>query len=270
MNLKELVSTIEESRDSGDAVESIMRESSESFMDFAKGQGLSDLIHERMRSAMDDRGIDFGSGSDREIVLHRSAGFHISLSLHEGTTTYLSSSPVSGLICLLGETRVDYEKYSLPEDWDNAVFDPDIVLRPFESGSKDPYSPMEIDGKRFVYSFDFEGTGLALKLLFPIAASLIWTFDRERLQAIDVEAADADSDNLIHTADVLSEFDSASSETAFEVMSRHPSYFVRWRAIQGLARLNTEKGIEKLKSALADPHPHVRKAASSALSALSR
>lgn len=69
----------------------------------------------------------------------------------------------------------------------------------------------------------------------------------------------------MHAADVLSLFDSESSIPAFEVMSNHPSYYVRWRAIQGLAYISTDLGMKKLKEALHDKHPHVRQAAEKAL-----
>jgi HEAT repeat protein len=98
------------------------------------------------------------------------------------------------------------------------------------------------------------------------------TVDRERriyaadtLRAERVVSADPGASRLEFAARVLAELGGAGATPRLVRLTGHPAHFVRWTALQSLARVDGAAARDALRAALDDPHPHVRNAAGRAL-----
>ena len=95
-----------------------------------------------------------------------------------------------------------------------------------------------------------------------------WQYDRQTLFPNSMVAVDGPSSRLEYTAWMLGELSDPASVPALSALLSHPAHQVRWSAIRAITRLDGAEGIRLLEGALADPHPHIRSSARSALERL--
>lgn len=73
---------------------------------------------------------------------------------------------------------------------------------------------------------------------------------------------------LDYSARLLGEFGFPSSIAPLRKLAGHPQHYVRWAAVRAVMRIDFDEGLELLRRAREDAHPHVRRAAQSALDKL--
>lgn len=168
MELEKLISHILTEYEIDQTPLRVARAVAANFIEFAKGKDLRRILDSKVDDVINDTGIDFQSGTDKEVLLFRSPVCQVSLSLQRGSASHLSTNTVAGLLFLLSKNPINHEKYKLPLDWDSSVFDQKVTLELVERNNWLPGTILEVDGSREVHWFDFSTTGLILKLFFSI------------------------------------------------------------------------------------------------------
>jgi|GEM_PF-6299711 len=175
------------------------------------------------------------------------------------------------LIAQLGCDPVRYTRYRFAPAEGLAVFEPGCRLRKAGSGEIGQGQVALFDDPAEVIDFHPPAGGSHLTLtvvLRAIDAPLVWLFDRASMQAVrGISASDAASraELLVQLFETLR---FAGGRDLLKSLQDSPHHFLRWRAVQALLKLHTPDGIEAVRKAGADAHPHVRRAAARTLSNL--
>lgn len=200
-------------------------------------------------------------GSASEVALHRGGGTALIVTLVEVPLRYLHVFPHHAFYAVLGDKAVEYDRYALPANYRNDLFDPGLKLGPAEHGVLQPGDPLRLPCGQYAFDFKIENPVLLLKFVTTAILPLEWLFKRDTLQAWQANDADLSFTQLRVAADVLGKLAHQSSIKPLKLMSAHGHHAVRWAAITNLGRINRSEAILKLKEAVNDPHPHVRNAA---------
>ena len=102
---------------------------------------------------------------------------------------------------------------------------------------------------------------LLLTLQSESRLSTFWEYDGSTLLPVRAIAASSSLSRLDFAARMLSEFGDPSSIPVLRGLLNHPEHFIRWAAIQAIARIDETEGLKVLDAAQNDQHPHVRRAA---------
>lgn len=107
-----------------------------------------------------------------------------------------------------------------------------------------------------------KGTIWLLQLVINEHSDLVHHYDRESLQRVGVSSADFHATRMEFVMDILRHFPVDSSLEALEgIYESSQFYFVRWKAVQTLLRMDLQRGAGVLMRASSDDHPQVRVAA---------
>jgi hypothetical protein len=207
-----------------------------------------------------------GDWRPNHLILHRGEGFILSVAYFERPHRYIHSSPFYGFYAPLhGETLV-YEKFLLPEQYRNEVFDPSIRITSAGTHTVSANEVLELRTDRTIYDIKVPRPQLVLKLTTAAYHTLEWLFTRDTLSAWQANDADLRSTQLRVSAYLLGRLGDESSVDSLRWLAGHPNHSVRWAAIQALGRLSRSEGLVQLERAATDTHPHIRRAAQKALS----
>lgn len=97
-----------------------------------------------------------------------------------------------------------------------------------------------------------------------------WIYDAETLSPARAEAADPSAARLPYAIALLSALGHGEAAPVIAGLTSHPDHFVRWAAVRRVMELDSTLGLELLRRAAADPHPHVQRAALRSLESLER
>jgi HEAT repeat protein len=92
-----------------------------------------------------------------------------------------------------------------------------------------------------------------------------WVYARETGTPVASLAADPHDARLEAAMRLLRVLGHTAAAPVVASFATHDAHFVRWTAIRHTMGLDPERGVELLRAALDDPHPHVRNAARKAL-----
>lgn len=107
-----------------------------------------------------------------------------------------------------------------------------------------------------------KGTIWLLQLVINEHSDLVHHYDRESLQRAGVSSADFHATRMEFVMDIFRNFPVDSSLEALEnIYESSRFYFVRWKAVQTLLRMDLQRGAGVLMRASSDEHPQVRVAA---------
>jgi hypothetical protein len=205
-----------------------------------------------------------------EVALQRTPCWALSLVLLDGPRRYIHALPYLALYSPLGGSRLEATRYRLPEGYANDVFDPSLRLRKEGQVSAGTGELLRIESDRFAYDFDIRQPVPVLRLASNTLLPLEWLFSKSTLQAWQANDADLRFTQLRVGAYVAGRLAHQSSIEALRRLSTHSHHAVRWAAIQSLGRLDRAEALARIRDALADPHPHVRRAAQKTLDQVER
>jgi hypothetical protein len=203
-----------------------------------------------------------------ELVLHRGAGFSLSVSILDVPRRYIHSLPYHAMYAAVGGTGLRCNLYGLPSSYRNEIFDPSLKLIAAGSRTAGPRELLCLPGGRHAYDFAIEQPTPVLKFLTAAVYPLEWLFTRSGLQAWQANDADLSFTQLRVAADVVGAFAHQTSVEPLRKLTQHKHHAVRWTAIQNLARLSRSEAIASLREAVNDEHPHVQRAAQKTLAKL--
>ena len=202
-----------------------------------------------------------------EVTLHRDSGCTLSITLFEGPQRYIHALPFLGLYIPL-QTSLVCDRYELPEGYRNDVFDASVKLQPAGSFTTSPGEIAKLESGRYVYDWRISEPLIVLRLITPPLQSLEWLFSRSTLHAWQANDADLRYTQMRVAAYVLGKIAHQSSIPPLRHLADHSHHAVRWAAIQSLGRLNRSEAMIKIRAAVHDKHPHVRRAAQKTLERL--
>ena len=227
------------------------------------------VLNEELRRIRDDSGY-VGDWRPDHLVLHRGAGFALSIARLDRPTRFIHSTPYYGFYSSLDGSPIVCDRYALPEHYRNEVFDPGLRITPYDTRQTAPGDVLELRTDGLVYDFKLSRPQLILKLTTAPYHSMEWLFSRESLAAWQANDSDLRATQLRVGAYLLGRLADSSSIEPLRSITTHPNHSVRWAAVQALGRLSRSEGIAQLAKFADDPHPHIRRAAQKALAATSK
>ena len=208
-----------------------------------------------------------GDWHPNEVTLYRDDYFTLSLALFSTPRRYIHILPFYAMyVPLCGP--LTYDRYELPSNYRNDVFDPSLTLTPAGTHTAPECEVIRINSERYGYDLKVTQPSPILRLATSIVRPLEWLFSRTTLQAWQANDADLTFTQLRVAAHVLGRLAHQSSIGPLRRLTSHPHHAVRWAAIQNLGRLNRSEAIVKIRDAVHDTHPHVRRAAQRTLERL--
>ncbi|WP_141111244.1 HEAT repeat domain-containing protein [Chromobacterium haemolyticum] len=185
------------------------------------------------------------------------------------TSKALYSYPFNIFLGIIGSNSLPYKKYNLPASMKHDQFNPKLQLdlNNVEHCVLAPGEVLYVNAQRYLYDFQPSHQCIAFKLYSPFTC-LQWMFDRTNGHAIQAIAASQASSELMSIASAMTEM--PTSETIFTLheLAKHHDFFIRWHALQQIAKLSRETAIQLLKKFSHDPHPQICIMAQSFLSTI--
>lgn len=204
------------------------------------------------------------------LLLHRGAGYALSIARLDRTSRFIHSMPYYGFYASLDGQPIVHDHYALPEHYRNEVFDPGLRLTPLGQQRTAVGAVLELRTDTQIYDLKITRPQLLLKLTTAPYHPLEWLFSRDTLAAWQANDSDLRATQLRVGAYLLGRLADSTSIEPLRSVTTHPNHSVRWAAVQALGRLSRSEGVAQLEQAASDPHPHVRRAAQRALAAVGK
>lgn len=175
------------------------------------------------------------------------------------------------LIAQLGHDPIRYTKYRIDALEDLSVFAPKSKLIAAHDGKIGYRETLLLAD--FYDVIDFHSASgpseLTISVSFPtIVAPLVWLFDKTTLTSVRSISSSSAATRVELLVQLFEELKFSGARSVLDVLQDSPMHFIRWRAVQAMLRLHGMEGIEAVKRAHRDPHPHVRRAAERTLTNL--
>lgn len=231
---------------------------------FVHEGGMHKCINEHVGRLKEDAHYA-GDWGVQEIYLHRSKSWTLSLAVLDSQRRFIHALSEFACYVPLGSTALKAQKYLLPAEFRNDVFDPAVRIEKAEVVEIEPGVALALESDRYAYDFEIGTPIPVLRLVTPPLRPLEWLFSKATLQAWQANDADVGFTQLRVAAYVLGKIAHQSSVAPLKNLSSHAHHAVRWAAIQNLGRLNRSEALVKIREATSDPHPHVRRAAQKTL-----
>lgn len=227
----------------------------------------AEMFRHELRAIVDDATY-IGDWQRSQLMVQRGSGFALSLALFETPRRYIHTTPYYGMYAPLGAQGLHYDRYRLPANYRNDVFDPSLRLEPAGSGVTRPGAILQLLSAEYAYDFRVEQPTLVAKFTSAPFHTLEWLFSKDSLRPWQANDSELSSTQLRVAAYILGKLAHQSSLEPLLAMTRHPHHAVRWAAIQAVGRLSRTEALTQLQRAQADPHPHLRRAAAKTLKQL--
>ncbi len=236
---------------------------------FLDNDGATQCLNHELRKLVADEHY-LGDWLPNDVVLCRGSGWSLSVALLDGSKRYIHALPFQAMYAPLDEARLTGDRYLLPPEYRNEVFDPTVRLEPAGTVSAGRHEIIALHSDQYAYDFQVQKPQAVVCLATTVLRPLEWLFSKGTLQAWQANDADLGFTQLRVAANVLGRIAHQSSIGPLRQLATHPHHAVRWAAIQNLGRLNRSEALVKIREAVNDPHPHVRRAAQKTLDALER
>ena len=222
-------------------------------------------INELNRIAQEPRAYS-NTWEPNYLTLHRGREWTIRAGRYERTSSFIYSSPFHMLLCPITDCSLQVHHYELPDGVNLDVFDSKVRLKFKESRRYKRGEVIKVDGRLDAIDVTTDTSSMVLKLTSRHFVSQQWAFDRECLLAQQAIASEIVDSELVSLVGVLGAMQAYVSIDVLKKLTLHRRHFVRWSALQSLARISTAEALPLVRDALLDPHVHVRNAALKALS----
>jgi hypothetical protein len=183
-------------------------------------------------------------------------------------TDFIHSHVGHAMIAVIGPEPLVVDRYRPSHDIDNDVFDPQVTLLLPKRKVYVPGSVCVVDARKGLFDFLVESPTFVMILSGRVRRAIQWVFSRHTLQAVHAVPSNSNDAHIAEMIGALTAMGSATSIATLYTLTTHSSHFIRWSALQALARLNPEAAKASLQRATKDAHPHVRSASEKAIAAM--
>lgn len=178
--------------------------------------------------------------------------------------TWLDVLPNDAAFLFLGDGTIELKQYSV---------DPHVDGRRLVSEGVKRYRPGQtMVVRRDVDAFDafrVSGEVWILQAVVNKHSDLVVHYDRATLERTGASSSNFHATRMEFVMDILRNLPTeGAAEAIEEIYAKSRFYFVRWKAVQTLLRMDLARGAQVLSRALEDEHPHVRGAAARTCQAL--
>lgn len=218
------------------------------------------LLNAELQEILDNDVSDRLSWGAGQYIIESNRRYSLHLATHTRSPTYLYSATSVGMVSPLGTEPVPYDRYRLPEDWSNAVFDAEVRPKLVDSAVAYPGEIIEFH-RGDIIDLKFTGDACLVKFFSTDFDAVMWSFDRATLTPLHAYSASMESTIYVYMADALAEFGGERAVPGLVHLAGHPVHYVRWKAIQMLGRTCYDAAVTALEKAVDDEHPHIRNAA---------
>lgn len=243
------------------------------FTELVRRDGMTELVNAELQRVIDDPTHRPDGLSDTDLTLARGEGFTLSARVVNPTPGGSGARTARGsvehyLMAVVGagSAPIETEWYEQPRPDPNAVFDRTRKLISRGRRTLVAGEPVRVRAARDIVRIApaDQPSCVAVLASAPVA-TLSWEYDLDTGDPIRAVSGSAAASRLEAAARLLGELGDPASVPTLVALAKHPHHFVRWAAMRAAAALDLTVGVELLRGATADEHPHVRKAAGTAL-----
>jgi hypothetical protein len=209
-----------------------------------------------------------GRWKPNEQVLYASHRLELSIWCFSKPRQYIHTVSSHVMVSPCGQTGLRYRRFRLPPTYENRVFDRNLKLQYVDEGQTAPGEVLCLTAGGLLYDFLLDSPTPLVRLTYGPIETMEWLFHRDTGAAWKISDSDAAATQMRVAAYVLGQMSHTSSTTPLKHLTFHESHTVRWAAIQALSRISVSDAVERLRAAVNDPHPHIRRAAERTLSAM--
>lgn len=206
--------------------------------------------------------------AEKQALMHQGDGWAISVATLEPARRFIHALPYYAYYAPLVEELV-VDRYRLPQGFRNDVFDPSVRISHVDTFSIAKGDVLKLETDQYAYDFRLTKPLTILRFVSRCVRPLEWLFSRSTLLAWQANDAELRLTQLRVAAHALGKIAHQSSIGPLRRLASHSHHAVRWAAIQNLGRLSRSAALAKIKEAVNDPHPHVKRAAQKTLEQLS-
>lgn len=208
---------------------------------------------------------DLSSG--QFFLLHGSPVASWAILIHSRRSRHLYLTPSHSMSAHITDAPVTVDRYQVPSGFDLQTYDEAVQLRLKDSGQPSERSVFVKHGTQEILDVTPAATEPAYTLRVNTVpfGDFEWSFSRETLRPVQMNAVKRLDSNLTTIFDLLAAVGSPDSLDQLDTYTKHPAHFVRWRAVQTIGAIDEARGAELVLEAVNDPHPHVREAARTTL-----
>ncbi|HEX9963761.1 MAG TPA: HEAT repeat domain-containing protein [Allosphingosinicella sp.] len=234
----------------------------------ARNYHVEALNHLLTKHIVDESDEDiFTSG--KFLVLASFGEIQLALIRYTADSPYIFTSPNEYMQVNVSGSSFVHDLYAAPSNWRNSSFDTAVALTRLQSTFVDDDTMVvkALDDVIDLHGFS-RRPSIFIRLARAPRGDFEWAFDRRTLNARFYCTIRLAESNMCGILDLLAQH---GDERVLGTVARlvdHPLHFVRWKAVQTVARLDREQGVQLARRSLEDRHPHVRLAAQSSLAAL--
>lgn len=198
--------------------------------------------------------------------------------LDDGAGDMISSHPSSSLLANIGREDLHISLHEIPREWTDGVIGPGNLTAGIETSvTLHPGKAVFLDAKRHIPDMKYlEKTILVARISSRHYQHLACSIDREsrqfRMFSCTVPAIARIPLAMKFVRALIVADDTrvapASVEKSLAIMEQycsHQLHFFRWTAIQSMAAIDLPRASKHIIMAVDDPHPHVSRAATSAV-----
>jgi hypothetical protein len=227
----------------------------------------TDALNAELQRLLDEPAY-MGEWRPNQLLLHRGRGFALTIHLFESSRRYVHTQPFLALLAPLAGRSLGYTRFELPADYRNDVFNPGLRIHAPVDAEIAAGDCLAMQADRYLYDFRIDTPVPVIKLTTAPFQTMEWLFNRESGYAWQANDSEITATQLRVAAYILGKLADPSSVEPLKQLTDHAHHAVRWAAVQSLGRINRSAAIEKLQASLADPHPHIRRAAAKTLAQL--
>ena len=222
---------------------------------------LAPVINQELRRIAADRDYANAAWDASGMLLVGGIGWQLRLGVYDRTPAYIYTLPFDLILAVVGPVDLEVERFRR-SDTDNSRVQPRGVAR------LSPGTTLRLSASEDAVAVPCEHRVVVLKLTSALRDPLQRAYCRKTHRLVQAIAADPMHSDLVSMARALGAMRRTSASASLRRLAGHDAHFVRWAAMQALARVRGRRAMERLVAATSDPHPEVRNGAQRAVAML--
>jgi len=223
------------------------------------------LLRELSMVAESDSHFMFGSEIHVPLVESSTYSLLVKILPPEAASVSSLSSLTEHLMLAVWRDEVEVERFTIEAPFRHDVFDRSKRLLLVDAIKLAPGTVMGFHAPEDIFRLRMKCPVLLIQLQSFTVLPLRWVFHPETLEPVRAVSSRLSSSRLQFTCHTLAALGSPSSIPALKRLMTHPEHYIRWAAVQSICAISREEGIQCLRQALEDDHPHIRNAAQKTL-----
>lgn len=229
--------------------------------ELATSRALAPILNLELRRIAADRDYACATWEPSGMLLCRNREWQLRIGTYDRTPDYIYSLPFDLIVAVVGPVDLDVERYRLSDLGVSHV-------QPMGISRLLPGTTLSLSASEDAVAIACEQSVVVLKLTSALRDPLQRAYCRKTHRLVQAIASDPTHSDLVSMARALGAMRNPSTSVSLERLADHDAHFVRWAAMQALARIDPERALKRLAAATLDPHPEVRNGAQRAVAML--